>query len=212
MLKADKPQSNYEPIPAGSYPARLYSIIVIGTEFFEWMGEKKSSKKIRLTFELPTETKEFKEGDGEKPFVISQEFGFSMGKKSKMRPMVEGWLGKSFVSDDEAYEFDIESLLGKDCLLSVAENEKGYSFISNVSPMPKGMKCPVQVNPSTMLSFDNWDEELFEKLPEFLRDKISKTPEYKSMREFEGHDYDKTQEEAGGEISKEDLNNVGLTD
>lgn len=35
--------------------------------------------RIRLGFELCNETKEFKEGDGEKPFSISRELTYSFG-------------------------------------------------------------------------------------------------------------------------------------
>jgi hypothetical protein len=58
---------------------------VLGTNSFEYMGETKSSDKIRLTFELSNERKVFKEGDEAKPYSISREFGFSMHTKSKLR-------------------------------------------------------------------------------------------------------------------------------
>ena len=180
MLTAPKPQSSFEVIPAGSYVARLYSIIEIGTEFFEYMGEKKSSKKIRFTFELPTEMKVFKEENGEQPYVLSIEYGFSMHPKSKLRPMVENWLGKKF-TDDDAYLFDIESLIGKECLLSVVHDSKGentYANISNISPVPKGMKCPDPFNPPFSLNYQNWDQVAFDSLPDFIKDKMKKTPEF----------------------------------
>jgi hypothetical protein len=66
------------PVPKGNHIARLYQIIHIGTNSFEYMGETKSSDKIRLTFELSNERKVFKEGDEPKPFSVSREFGFSM--------------------------------------------------------------------------------------------------------------------------------------
>jgi hypothetical protein len=42
--------------------------------------------KIRLTFELCNERKEFKQGEGEKPFSFSREFTYSFGAKGHLRP------------------------------------------------------------------------------------------------------------------------------
>ena len=58
-MKAPKPKSNYEAVPAGTHVARLYQIIHVGTSSFEFKGEMKSSDKIRLTFELKGEMWEF---------------------------------------------------------------------------------------------------------------------------------------------------------
>jgi hypothetical protein len=43
-------------IAEGTYPARLVQLISIGIQESEWQGEKKTSPKVILTFELPTET------------------------------------------------------------------------------------------------------------------------------------------------------------
>lgn len=183
------PKSDYikrELIPAGTYLARLYSIIEIGTETFEYQGEEKKSHKIRLTWELPTELKVFNEEKGEQPIVISEEMGFSMHEKATLRSkIVHGMLGTS-LTDTEAEGFDIDNLLGKECLLNIVhkpskkDSEVKYEQINSVSPLMKGQTCPEQINPNVTLYFSNWSQELFEKLPEFLRKKIMATPEYQS--------------------------------
>jgi hypothetical protein len=116
-LTAPKSKSS-EPVPKGNHVARLYQIIHIGTNSFEYMGETKSSDKIRLIFELSNERKVFKEGDEPKPFSISREFGFSMHAKSKLRPFIEGMLG-TVLFDKEADNFDFESLLGQPSYSSI---------------------------------------------------------------------------------------------
>ena len=65
-----KPQ--YEVVPAGNHVARLYEIIHIGTIPTTYKGEEKMTDKIRLTFELCDERKEFKEGEGERPSSVSR--------------------------------------------------------------------------------------------------------------------------------------------
>lgn len=176
-----------ELIPAGTHIARLYQIVEIGTTYYEWQGEQKESYKVRLTWELPNLTKVFKEEEGPKPLVISEEYTLSMGEKSNLRPVVEGITGP--LTDKEANGFNLESLLGTTCLLNVGHktSKKGATFerVLSTSPLMAGMTAPDQVNPSKSLSFENFDEELFNKLPDFIKTKISETPEYKKLKGVE---------------------------
>jgi len=147
-MQAKRPEKTYEPVPTGNHVARLYQIIHIGTNEFEYMGETKKSDKVRLTFELCNEKKVFKEGDEPKPYSISREFGLTMGKKSNLRPFVEGYIGTA-LDDEEAYAFDLEDLLGKPCMLTVIHATKGdntYANIVSASPLPRGLEAPDQVN------------------------------------------------------------------
>jgi hypothetical protein len=179
MLTAPKPKPR-DPVPSGSHVARLYQIVHIGTTEFEYMGETKKSDKIRLTFELCNEKKVFVEGEEEKPLAISREFGFSMHPKSKLRPFVEG-MGGATMHDDEAANFDVETLLGMDCLLTVIHTEKNgnvYANIHNASPLPKGMKAPPMYNEKQLIDVNKSSEEAIAALPEFLRDKIYATEEW----------------------------------
>jgi hypothetical protein len=61
-----------------------------------------------------------------------------------------------------------------------ADGTKTYANIASISPMPKGLVCPEQVNPSRVLSFSDWNQEVFMGLPDWLANKISETPEYKA--------------------------------
>ena len=76
---------SFSPVDAGNYVARCYSMIQIGTIPEEYKGEKKEANKVRLTFELPTETKVFKEENGEQPYVVSKEFTLSLHEKASLR-------------------------------------------------------------------------------------------------------------------------------
>ena len=174
----------FDPIEAGSYPARCYSMVQIGTNEEVILGLSKDLHKVRITWELPTEMKVFKEENGEQPMVISKEFTLSMHEKSTLRQFLESWRGKSF-TEDEAKSFDITALLGKPCLLSishkVAKNGNTYANISGVNLLPKGMECPPQINNTFELSYDKWDETKFESLPDFIKQKIVTSREYKAM-------------------------------
>lgn len=196
MIKATIKQS--EQIKAGSYIARCYSMIHIGTVSFEYLGQISTSNKFRITFEIPSLKKVFKEGDEAKPVVISRELSTSLGKKSKTRPLLESWRGKAF-TDEEAKDFDFTELLGVPAMISIVHNEKGYADISSIMKLPEGMECPAQINPTQVLSYDAWDENLFQKLPEFIRKKIEISVEYKNMKgitpQVDEFDMDTTGEE-----------------
>jgi hypothetical protein len=45
--------------------------------------------------------------------------------------------------------------------------------------MPKGLVCPPQVNDTFVFDYENFDDEKFNSLPDFLKEQIVKTPEYK---------------------------------
>lgn len=175
--------SNYEPIPAGTHVARCYSMVYLGTIKTDFQGQEKWLPKVRITFELPLETKVFKEENGEQPFVISKEYTLSLGEKANLRKDLESWRGKKF-SEDEAKGFDICKLLGKECMLSIVHTEsKGniYANIGNISGLAKGMTCPPQVNPTFEFSVADFDEDKFKILPQFLQDKVKGSKEFEEM-------------------------------
>jgi len=184
ITATNKGGSNYEPIAAGTYAARCYQMIHIGTAEENILGQVKKLNKVRITWELPTETKVFKEENGEQPHVISKEFTLSMNEKATLRKFLEGWRGKAF-TEKEAEAFDITVLLGKPCMLSIihkqAKNGNIYAEISSVSSVPKGMNVPEQFNESKELNYDKFDWELFETLPDFIKDKMKQTDEFKFM-------------------------------
>ncbi len=200
---------NFEPMPAGTYPARLYSLIHIGTIPFDWQGESKMIDKVRLTFEFPTETKVFKEENGEQPYVLSLEFTLSMHEKSKLRPFLEGWGGRR-LTDQEASDLDLEEWVGKEGLANIvhSEGKNGniYANIQSVSSLPKGLTCPPQVNETFILNYeDKWDEGKFQNLPDFLRDKMMESTEYQvKLTQAQIKDR-KAGETPDGEIDLKDL-------
>ena len=172
--------------PAGNYVARCYSMIHIGTVEDTFKGEKKRFNKVRIGWELPHETKVFDEKKGPEPFVISKEFTLSMNEKANLRKMLESWRGKGF-TEDEAKSFDITKLIGATCMINITHKPKvsdptsHYAEVSAVTPMPKGMVCPDQVNPTLLWEYDKADMQVFEKLPDFLKEKIRLSDEWKRI-------------------------------
>ena len=170
--------------PAGTFMARVIRIIYIGTIKESYMGEEKEMPKLMLTWELPTETHVFKEENGAQPFTISKEYTHSMGKKSNLRPVTEAIIGTA-LTDEEAYGFDHDELLGLACQITIIHEDKQsgtWEKVTTVSPLLKGVVCPEQFNQSKVLSFEKWNEEMFTALPKFIKDKIVSSKEYKAMK------------------------------
>lgn len=187
MIKAtNKKGSDVEPIEAGSYPARVYQMIEMGT-VAGYLGQLQN--KVRIGFELPTELHVFDEKKGEQPRVISQDYTLSFNEKAKLRKVIEACDPKALGTDEDGFmeEFDVETLIGKPLLITIAQKPKkdgsgNYAFIDNCTRLPKGMSCPAPINPPQVLSYDKWNEEAFEKLPDFIREKIESAEEYKVMK------------------------------
>lgn len=172
---------NLEPVAAGNYVARCYSMIHIGTVQDVINGQSKLVNKVRLTFELPTETKEFREGEGPKPYSIGKDFTLSMNEKATLRKMLESWRGKSF-TEEEAKRFDVTKLLGIPCMINVihktSKTGKNYAEIASITPMPKGYECPPQVNPSFEFSYEPFYQAKFDTLPDWIKDRVRSSIEY----------------------------------
>ena len=176
-----------ELIPAGTYAARCYQMIEIGTVQETILGTEKILTRVRIGWELPTERRVFKEENGEQPFVVSKEFTLSMNEKSTLRKFLESWRGKGF-SDDEAKAFDITKLLGVPCMMNIIhkkskDGQKTYEEIASVMPMPKGMICPDQETKTLLLSYDSFDWNVFNNLPDFIKDKMKGSVEFAAMQQ-----------------------------
>jgi len=187
-INATNKGTKRELIPSGNYVARCYSMIEIGTVKESFQGEEKTLHKVRIGWELPTELKVFKEENGEQPYVISKEYTLSMNEKASLRKMLASWRGKDF-TESEAKSFDITKLIGVACMLNIIEKpgtkdpSSVYNEIASVSPMIKGMQCPQQVNPTFELSYDKFDFDMFESLPDFIKDKMKTSEEFRKVQQ-----------------------------
>ncbi len=181
-ITAKQSEKQFELVPSGNHIARCYQMIEIGTEEVEYNGDKKQVHRVRIVWELPNEKKVFNPDKGEQSFSIGKDYTLSMHEKATLRHDLQSWRGKAF-TDEEANSFDITKLLGKPCMLNViheqSKNGNNYAKIAGVTAVPKGMPIPDQVNESFMLSFEDWDDNKFSTLPDWLKQRIEKTPQFK---------------------------------
>lgn len=176
--------ADFAPIEAGSYVARCVSMTHIGTMIEKYMGDDKLMNKVRFDFELPTELKVFNEEKGEQPYMLGRDFSLSLHEKANLRKFLAAWRGKDF-TEEEAASFDITKLLGVTGMANVihqtSKDGKVYAAITSMSAIPKGMVCPPQINPSFEFGYTPFSQEAFDKLPQWLKDKVVQSNEYKEL-------------------------------
>lgn len=201
IIAEKKEGGNFISVEPGTYVARCYSMIEIGTIEVTFKGETKKQHKVAITWELPTETAIFNEDKGPEPFVVSKKYTLSMHEKSNLRKDIEAWRGKGY-TEEEAKRFDITKLLGQPCLLSVIQSPrpddptKTYTSVSSITKMMKGQDCPDQINPTKVLSYDAFDWTVFDSLSDYMKDLIRSSDEFKRMQEpNQTHTEENSQEE-----------------
>jgi hypothetical protein len=140
-MKAPRmPKSERLVIPAGTFQAILYDIWDIGWQVTEWKGKPKIMPKIILAFEINKRIGEEHPRAGER-FAISRRYTFNFGKMSNLGRDIETWLNRK-LTDREREDFDIETMISKNCLLGIIQTEKEgniYSNISSIMPIMEGM-------------------------------------------------------------------------
>lgn len=151
------------------------------------MSIRKTTKllnRIRIEWELPNETHVFNEEKGEQPFVVAKDFTLSLHEKSSLRPFLNSWRGKT-LTDEECNAFDVAVLLGKPCMLNVihkeSKNGKTSAQVASIAALPKGIACPPAINEPFEFGYDPFDQVKFDSMPDWLKDKIKTSNEYKAL-------------------------------
>jgi hypothetical protein len=150
--------------PAGNHPAVLVAIVDLGTQRNEYQGNVTWQRRAYFAWELTTE--KIADGDAKgKNHKIGIDLTISLNVKSKLRQWIEGWAGKPIPDESE---FDVSTLLGKKCLLSVKLNKGGYPVVDGMGQIPKGMKVPNAETQSFLFSLDEVGKDKSFRLPEWL--------------------------------------------
>ena len=170
---------DFTPAPAGTHVARCVRLIDLGTHHGEWQGTPTVRNQVYIGWELPNELDSF--NDKMQPYVVGMFATNSLNEKSKLRPLLEAWRGRGFTTE-ELMKFDLANILGQPCLLTVVHETKDGKTKAKVlgaGKLVKGMECPPQVNPSQQFFIDEWNNAVFESLPEGFQKIIRESDEYK---------------------------------
>ena len=171
-LRADE-GSTYEQPPTGPMAAVLTRIIDIGThtDVSPQYGEQ-TRHQVILMWELAELM-----ASGE-PYTIQKFYRLSMNEKANLRKDLESWRGRAF---EVAEEFEIDTLLGKPCLLNIGESQTGKSKIVGISRLPKGMTAPTPRGELLLFNLAEPDWDVHAKLSEFHRGKIESSAEWSTL-------------------------------
>jgi len=170
-----------ELVPAWSHFVRLVQIIDLGTQTVVRKEEEKQQRKIMLTFELPEEKYEFETKDWEKKSGVklkSNQFTLSWNENAGLRKFIETRQG---VQDLWSDWLDVSVRLGKSGIGTIQHNQyngKTYDNLEAVAPLMKWMEDQKAVTELSYFDLDNYDAKLFDKLPQWIQDKIRLSPEY----------------------------------
>lgn len=144
-------KKSFELIPEGTYPARVYMLVDLGTHSEEWEGKETFKHRIHLGFELIGTTMT----DG-RPFVISKQFNISNGKygpyiakASNLHKLLRSWL--KFDEKKATYADNLPDIVGSPALISVGqEAHKKYpdsmkNTVEGILPY-KDKELPAAIN------------------------------------------------------------------
>ena len=170
----DRAKPKTPPVEPGVYMAVCVGVVDLGEQYSE--AFKSYSNKVKFVWALPGETIEIDGKTEERQ--LSREFAVATKKNSKLRTFLGGWNSKNY-SDEEFMELDMFDQIGKACQLNVVLNDTGeYANVDSVMPIPKGFPAPVSKTAFFTWSMDNWNDAVFEKLPEWTQEQIKKSTQY----------------------------------
>jgi len=177
-------------LPASSYMARLYMLVDLGTHPAEYKNDKtgqmetKRRRKVRLGFEIPSETADFGKGKPE-PYTIGRDYSRSFGsadKPSALLQDIQAWRGKPFTVD-ELKAFDLTKLVGVAALIGVTHQKAkaghDYAKLHSIGKPPKEMVCPPAVLQPLVYSIEQGSGGCFNQLPKFVQENIMQSDEWK---------------------------------
>jgi len=170
-----------ELIPAWSHFVRLVSIIDLGTQKVVREGQEKEQRKVMFSFEFPKqkyeyETKEWEKKSGVK--LKSNQFTLSWSDNAWLKKFIVAWLWEQTLWKDW---LDLSVWLWKSGIGTIqheVSNGNTYDNLKAVAPLMDWMTEEKQVTESLYFDLDNYDAKLFDKLPQWIQDKIRLSPEY----------------------------------
>lgn len=171
----DSGGGDFQQAPIGTHVGVCVRITDLGTQTSEYQGQVNERNQILVTWELPNEMMETDKGPA--PFIVSKFYTNSLNEKATLRHDLTQWRGRDF-TDEELGRFDLQSILGAPCMISVIANDKGKSKVGGVMKLPKGTPVPKPKNAPQAFWLDHFDRDAFEALSEGIKKIIMKSPEY----------------------------------
>lgn len=176
---------DFKPTPEGQHVMICTRVLDLGTQKTEFNGETKHQRKIAIVWELPEVLME----DG-RPATQTERYTWSMHEKATLRKILEGWRGRKFREEDFAGPpngFHIKNVLGVPCVGQIMQeqgaNGRIYANLAQIMAF-QGKKdtWPSSAGPLMFLDLDNFDQAIFDALPEYWQNLIKQSPEYEALK------------------------------
>jgi hypothetical protein len=179
ILAKDSPAGQgFKQIPPGAHFAICNAVIDLGLQP-GYQGAK-PQRKVYLRWEVQDERVEYTK-DGrtvEGPMSIGKQYTLSLNEKASLRADLENWRGRAF-TPQELDGFDIAALIGKACQLMIVHaesNGKSYSNVKGVMGVSKDQRDRARTatleNAPILFSVDEWDDQAYALIPQWLRERI----------------------------------------
>jgi hypothetical protein len=166
---------NFDPVPQGPHAAVCDMFVDLGLQETTGKFAGKVQHKIYLRWQIPGHRLSY-EKDGaqiEGPMTVGAKYTLSLHEKAALRKLLQSWRGRAF-TEAELKQFDVTTILGKPCLLSVSHAPKDgggvYANIDSAMRLPEGMPVPALEGEPLIYDADNLGT--FEKLRPWLQDLI----------------------------------------
>jgi hypothetical protein len=166
-----------EKLDEGSYPAVCIGIVDMGTQ----KGGYGDYRAVKLFFFTD-------EKDSEGNYHIKErQFPAKITPKSALGKAIRKWMK---IEIEKGESFDLDQLLNEDCMINIIhseENDEGntYDNIASITALSKKMdpvKLPKKIKPfSLYLDKESFDKDVFNDLPDYIKEKIKATKEYKKL-------------------------------
>jgi hypothetical protein len=171
----------FELPPAGSHLGTLYGVVELGTQRTEFEGRIDHKPQLRLQFELPDE----RMSTG-RPFAIGRTYTLSSHERSALRQNVEAWLGRVMTAEELNGGLDLAERVGMVAVLGIKHEQSrdGRAYVNLVSlgKPPKGVpEWRALIHATIVFSLTEFDPHAYAALPDRLRERIARSPEYKAV-------------------------------
>jgi hypothetical protein len=174
-------------IEPGSYLARCFSVIDLGTQTTNVLADGKPTikqqHKVLISFELFGEDSNGPLTIDGKPMVINKKYTFSMNEAARLRLDIESWKGKKLVKGVD-FPFDMKFMLDKWAMVNVVRNTwngETYANINGLTQVPSMIVksgFPQTHNEIVLFDLKKYTKESFEKLWPWVQDIIKKSAEW----------------------------------
>ena len=180
ITATDTGGKDFKKVPAGCHFAICNMVVDLGIQETTFKQQAKQQHQVYIRWEVPDERVTY-EKDGkeiEGPCSIGATYTLSLSEKANLRKVLENWRGQPFTAA-ELKGFDITRIAGTCCQIMVQHKtagDKTYANITGVMGLSKDQRERARHAKSEVgvliFSLDEPDEETFERLPNWIKEKL----------------------------------------